>query len=76
MNNTEQHLKWQNRKVSLEEINRREQAEQTPTCEICHCLGNQECGHEYLDQKELCTLQPDMICPCCKIINNKQGEVK
>jgi len=38
---------------------------QTPACCGCLCLGNQECGHDCVDEEKLCTLQPNMLCPCC-----------
>ena len=60
------HKEWQNRKIDLLKVMEQETERQTPACEICKCLGNNECGHECLDEKNLCTLQPDMICPCCK----------
>ncbi len=51
-------------------------AEDIPVCERCGCKGNCECGHESLDEKNGCTLDAVMVCPCCNVIYNCTGQVE
>ena len=72
----EEHLTWKNRPIDKEKIREQEQETQTPACCGCLCLGNQECGHDCFDEEKLCTLQPNMLCPCCnevKEYEHKKG---
>ena len=48
-------------------------AEDIPVCEKCGCRGNCECGHESLDEKNGCTLDAVMVCPCCNVCMGHEG---
>jgi hypothetical protein len=35
-------------------------------CESCGCIGNEDCGHECIDENEACTIrEPFFTCACC-----------
>lgn len=46
-------------------------------CESCECMGNLRCGHKYLDEHQMCTLNEVMVCPCCNVVfdsmNKREG---
>ncbi|MFA5187544.1 MAG: hypothetical protein WC551_13780 [Patescibacteria group bacterium] len=68
MTRIEQHKNWMKRKKDIAAIRDAEMEHQCAACEMCGCLGNNMCGHEYLSVDELCTLDDALLCPCCKIV--------
>jgi hypothetical protein len=61
------------------------QEPETCNCEECGCSGNFSCGVKPLDEKNLCTLDRLLVCPCCNMVgvvenkkrwNNKGGFIK
>ena len=39
-----------------------------PVCLECGCFGNQSCGHEPYNKKQLCSLDEVGFCGCCNFI--------
>lgn len=61
----EQHLQWQNSQRDLQAT--LDYADETSFCQICYCRGNNECGHECMDNESGCALK-DGVCPCCEVM--------
>ena len=43
-----------------------------PKCEECGCTGNTSCGHEPISTDVGCTLNDQMVCPCCQGAPDKE----
>ena len=35
-------------------------------CEICGCIGNKSCGKQGIENINDCSLNQNLVCPCCQ----------
>jgi len=44
------------------------------SCTECGCVGNQQCGVEPVDSKNVCALDQNGVCPCCKKLGTQANK--
>ncbi|MEK9207360.1 MAG: hypothetical protein AAB922_02695 [Patescibacteria group bacterium] len=69
MNLKDQHKQYQNRLIDWNSIIKKAEIADSPYCDKCGCLGNEDCGHTPLFVD--CSLSLAGYCNCCSYLQSE-----